>query len=155
MHSRFPEESLVYTTVCLHHAQTEDELASVLAHEIAHISQRHFSRRQEQARNQSPLTVAGLIAGLVLAATAGSDAGLAAMTATQAAAQDSMLRYSRANEAEADRIGSQHLDCGRTRPHAAADMHERMLAAYALHNQSITRISPNPPDLRKAHRRYA
>ena len=104
----------------LHHAQTEDELASVLAHEIAHISQRHFSRRQEQARNQSPLTVAGLIAGLVLAATAGSDAGLAAMTATQAAAQDSMLRYSRANESEADRIGLSTLVAAGRDAHAAA-----------------------------------
>jgi predicted Zn-dependent protease len=117
----------------LHHAQTEDELASVLAHEIAHISQRHFSRRQEQARNQSPLSVAGLIAGLVLAATAGSDAGLAAMTATQAAAQDSMLRYSRANESEADRIGLNTLVAAGRDAHAAADMHERMLAAYRLY----------------------
>jgi len=117
----------------LHHAQTEDELASVLAHEIAHISQRHFSRRQEQARNQSPLTVAGLIAGLVLAATAGADAGLAAMTATQAAAQDSMLRYSRANESEADRIGLSTLVASGRDAHAAADMHERMLAAYRLY----------------------
>ena len=117
----------------LHHAQTEDELASVLTHEIAHISQRHFARRQQQARDQAPFSVAGLIAGLVLAATAGSDAGLAAMTATQAAAQDSMLRYSRANEAEADRIGLTTLVASGRDAHAAADMHERMLAAYRLY----------------------
>ena len=51
----------------IHHAQSEDELAAVLAHEIAHLSQRHFSRQREQAANQSKLTIAGLMAGIVLA----------------------------------------------------------------------------------------
>ena len=58
----------------IHHAHSEDELAAVLAHEIAHLSQRHFSRQREQAANQSKLTIAGLMAGIALAATAGSDA---------------------------------------------------------------------------------
>ncbi|MEP5324074.1 M48 family metallopeptidase, partial [Marinobacter alexandrii] len=79
----------------LHYAQTEDELATVLAHEIAHLSQRHFSRRVEFQKNQQPLNMAGLLAGLILMATAGGDVGLAALTASQAAAQDSALRYSR------------------------------------------------------------
>jgi predicted Zn-dependent protease len=118
----------------IHHAQSEDELAAVLAHEIAHLSQRHFSRQREQAANRSKLTIAGLMAGIVLAATAGSDAGLAAMTATQAAAQDSRLRYSRANESEADRIGLKTLVASGRDPHAAADMHERMLSAHRLYS---------------------
>jgi len=67
------------------YAQTEDEFATVIAHEIAHLSQRHFSRGVEMAQSQSPLNIAGLLAGILLAATAGTDAGLAAMTATQAA----------------------------------------------------------------------
>ncbi len=87
------------------YAQTEDEFATVIAHEIAHLSQRHFSRRIEMAQSQSPINIAGLLAGILLAATAGTDAGMAAMTATQAALQDQQLRYSRSNEAEADRIG--------------------------------------------------
>jgi predicted Zn-dependent protease len=86
-------------------AQTEDQFASVIAHEIAHLSQRHFSRRVEFAKTQQPLALAGLLAGLVLIATTGSDLGLAALTATQAATQDAALRYSRGNEQEADRIG--------------------------------------------------
>lgn len=118
----------------IHHAETEDELAAVMAHEIAHLSQRHFSRQREQAASQSKLTIAGLMAGIALAAVAGSDAGLAAMTATQAAAQDSRLRYSRANESEADRIGLKTLVAAKRDPHAAADMHERMLAAHRLYS---------------------
>lgn len=70
----------------IHHAQTEDEFAAVLTHEVAHLSQRHFSRQRERSQNQNILTIAGLVASIALAATAGSDAGLAAMTATQAGA---------------------------------------------------------------------
>ena len=118
----------------IHHAQTEDELAAVLTHEVAHLSQRHFSRQRERSQNQNILTIAGLVASIALAATAGSDAGLAAMTATQAAAQDSRLKYSRANESEADRIGLRTLVASGRDPHAAADMHERMLAAHRLYS---------------------
>ena len=67
------------------YAQTEDEFATVIAHEIAHLSQRHFSRRVELAQKQSPINIAGLLAGVLLAATAGTDAGMAAMTATLSA----------------------------------------------------------------------
>ena len=110
------------------YAQTEDEFATVIAHEIAHLSQRHFSRGVEMAQSQSPLNIAGLLAGILLAATAGTDAGLAAMTATQAALQDQQLRYSRANEAEADRIGLRLLYDAGMDPYAAPAMFERMLA---------------------------
>ena len=91
------------------YAETEDEFATVMAHEIAHLSQRHFSRRMELAQEQGPMQLAGLLAGVLLAATVGTDAGLAAMTTAQGLAQDAQLRYSRANEAEADRVGLRTL----------------------------------------------
>ena len=116
-------------TGLLMHAQTEDELATVIAHEIAHLSQRHFSRRLEYAKSRQPLTLAAMLAGFVLMATAGSTAGMAALTAAQAAAQDSALRYSRSNEAEADRVGMQTMVAAGRDPHAAAKMFERMLQA--------------------------
>jgi len=111
------------------YAQTEDELATVLAHEIAHLSQRHFSRSVEFRQNQQPLTMAAMLAGLVLLATTGSDAGMAAISAAQAAAQDSALRYSRGNEQEADRVGMQTMVAAGLDPHAAPAMFERMLQA--------------------------
>jgi len=119
------------------YAQTEDELATVLAHEIAHLSQRHFSRGVEFQRKQQPLTLAAMLASLVIMATAGGDAGMAALSATQAAAQDSALRYSRSNEQEADRVGMQTMVEAGMDPHAAPAMFERMLQAarYSGGNQ--------------------
>ncbi len=111
------------------YAQTEDELATVLAHEIAHLSQRHFSRRVEFQRSQQPLNLAAMLAGFVLLATAGGEAGMAALSAAQAAAQDSALRYSRSNESEADRVGMQTVVAAGMDPHAAASMFERMMQA--------------------------
>ncbi|MDG1215348.1 MAG: M48 family metalloprotease, partial [Luminiphilus sp.] len=111
------------------YAVTEDEFATVMAHEIAHISQRHFSRRMEQAQEQGPMQLAALLAGVLLAATVGSDAGLAAMTTAQGLAQDAQLRYSRANEAEADRVGLRTLYNAGMDPYAAPQMFERMYAA--------------------------
>ena len=111
------------------YAQTEDEFATVMAHEIAHLSQRHFSRRMELAAQQGPMQLAGLLAGILLAATVGTDAGLAAMTTAQGLAQDEQLRYSRSNEAEADRVGLRTLYEAGMDPYAAPQMFERMLAA--------------------------
>jgi len=113
----------------LTYAQTEDELATVLAHEIAHLSQRHFSRSVEFQKNQQPLTMAAMLAGLILMATSGGNAGMAAISAAQAAAQDSAMRYSRGNEQEADRVGMQTLVAAGMDPYAAPAMFERMLQA--------------------------
>src|SRR5690554_2900638 len=84
------------------YANTEDQLASVLTHEIAHLSQRHYARSVEQRRQQNMLSLAGLLGSLLLIAAGGGDAGIAALTATQAAAISSQLRYSRIHEQEAD-----------------------------------------------------
>ena len=75
------------------------------------------------------MQLAALLAGVLLAATVGSDAGLAAMTTAQGLAQDAQLRYSRANEAEADRVGLRTLYNAGMDPYAAPQMFERMYAA--------------------------
>lgn len=111
------------------YAQSEDELVTVLSHEIAHLSQRHFSRGVEFQQQNQPLTLAAMLASFVLMATAGADVGMAAMSATQAAAQSSALRYSRTNEQEADRVGMQTLVEAGFDPHAAPTMFERMMQA--------------------------
>lgn len=115
-------------------AESEDELATVLAHEIAHLSQRHFSRGVEFQQKLQPVTLAAMLASLVLMATTGGDAGMAALSATQAAAQDSALQYSRGNEQEADRIGMQTIVDADMDPHAAPAMFERMLQATRYSN---------------------
>jgi beta-barrel assembly-enhancing protease len=110
-------------------AETEDELATVLAHEIAHLSQRHFSRGMEFQQKLQPLALGAMLASMVLMATAGGDVGMAALSATQAAAQNSALSYSRGNEQEADRLGMQTIADAGMDPHAAPVMFERMLHA--------------------------
>ena len=125
------------------YAESEGQFASVLSHELAHLSQRHFARGVEQAQKASLPTMAAMLASLVLAATAGGDAGLAALTATQAAALDSKLRFSRQNEQEADRIGMQTMVAAGEDPYAVPEMFERMLKA--------TRYSRRPPEFLLTH----
>jgi len=125
------------------YAKTEAQLSSVLAHELAHLSQRHFARGVEQQRNSSMPMMAAMMASLVLAATVGGDAGIAAMSATQAVALDARLKFSRQNEQEADRIGMQTMAAAGIDPYAAADMFEQMLQA--------TRYSKRPPEFLLSH----
>lgn len=87
----------------------EDELAGVLAHEIAHVSQRHIARAIADARQMALPTTAALIASMVLAATVSGDLGQAAITGTLAAGAQRRINFTRANEQEADRIGTQIL----------------------------------------------
>ncbi len=111
------------------YAENEHQMASVFAHELAHLSQRHFARRVAEQKKTAITTMAGLLAGLVLAATSSGDAGIAAITASQALAQEQQLRYSRQNEQEADRIGIQTIYDSGMDPSAVPAMFERMLRA--------------------------
>ncbi|HDY7988937.1 TPA: M48 family metallopeptidase [Vibrio vulnificus] len=86
------------------HARTESELASVVAHEIAHVTQRHLARSMEEQARRSPATLAAL-AGSLLLAIAAPEAGIAAITATTAGNMQSQINYTRSNEKEADRFG--------------------------------------------------
>jgi predicted Zn-dependent protease len=89
-------------------SESEDEVASVLAHEIAHVTQRHLLRSFEKHQQQSiPRTIA-LVAAALLAA-ADPAAGLAAITAVQAGGVQSRLNFTRSNEAEADNLGMHTL----------------------------------------------
>ena len=125
------------------HAETEDELAGVLAHELAHLSQRHFQRGQEEAKRNRLPNMAALLTSLVILATAGGDAGMAAITATQAAVLQNKLRFSRQNEIEADRIGMLTLVDAGIDPNAIPRMFERM--------QRAARYRRSPPEFLSSH----
>ena len=112
------------------HAQTEGEYASVLAHELAHLSQRHFARGVEaQKRMQVPL-MAAMLAGVIAAAAGGGDLGMAAIASTQAAAIQEQRRFSRQNEQEADRIGLLNLHKAGFNPRTMPSMFERLMRQY-------------------------
>jgi len=92
-------------------AANESELASVLAHEIGHVEQRHIARMLAKQREGSFIALGALLLAL-LAARAGSsggDAAQAAVMAGQAAAVQQQLNFSREAEREADRVGFQTL----------------------------------------------
>ena len=110
------------------HADNEDQLASIISHEIAHLSQRHFARSLEANRNSSYINFAGLLATIILSSKAGADAGMAALSATQAIAVDQQLRYSRNNEKEADQLGLKIMHASGRNPDASANMLEKMMA---------------------------
>ena len=111
------------------HADSEAAFASVMAHEISHLSQRHFARSVAERQTSARATMAGVLASVLLAATVGGDAALAAISATQAASLESGLKYSRQNEQEADRIGIELLNSANYNPEAMTDMFEAMLKA--------------------------
>lgn len=119
------------------HSASEQEFASVLAHELAHLSQRHYARQLEQQKLSTPLTLAGFLASVVLAATTGSDAGLAAMASTQALSVDQQLRFSRKNEQEADRVGVEILYQSNYDPRAMPAMFEQMFKSSRTRADSI------------------
>lgn len=83
-----------------------DELASVLAHELSHVSQRHISRMIAQQDRQMPWLVGAMILGVLAAhASKNADIGQAAMVGGQALSAQSQLNFSRDMEREADRVG--------------------------------------------------
>jgi len=125
------------------YANTEEQFSSVLAHEIAHLSQRHYARRVEQQQNASTPLIAAFIASIILGMTAGSDAGIAAMAAINAGSMEAQLRFSRQMEQEADRIGMETLVRSGMNPYAMSDMFENMLRA--------SRFTRRPPEFLMTH----
>ncbi|MGB0733510.1 MAG: M48 family metalloprotease [Pontibacterium sp.] len=115
-------------------AQSEAELASVVAHELAHLSQRHYAARVDAQRQNTPLMVAGIL-GSILVASADGEAGSAALLSTLAGQQQLLLSYSRQNEREADYIGMQTLAAAGYSPSAMPKMFMR-LQAYNRFSQS-------------------
>ncbi len=90
-------------------AQSESELAGVLAHEISHVTQRHIARGLSKA-SQSQAASWVAIAVAILAARHNSDVAQGAMVAGQAASASQQLKFSRDFEREADRVGLQVLE---------------------------------------------
>lgn len=84
--------------------QSESELAAVMAHEIAHVSQRHIARLQEEGKNSPLLTGLGVLAGAAVASQS-SDAAQAIVTGTLAMQAHQQIVFTQRAEAEADRIG--------------------------------------------------
>lgn len=91
--------------------ESESELAAVLGHEVAHVSQRHLARSAEASSQNGLISTAAMVAAILVgaAAGAGGDAISAAVAVAQGSAAQSRINFTRANEYEADRVGIRFL----------------------------------------------
>ena len=112
---------------------SRDELASVLAHELSHVTQRHIARMMEQESRTGPLTIAAMVLG-ALAASRNPQAAAAMMTGGTALAMQQQLSFSRDMEREADRIGLGVMTQAGFEPKGFVTMFEKLQQAARLND---------------------
>ena len=125
-------------------SESESELAAVMAHEIAHVTQRHLMRSFEDQKRLSIPATAALIAAAILGAQVNSDIGMAAIAGVQAANVQHQINFTRENEKEADRIGISILAAAGFDPYAMPGFFERMAKASRTYENSA-------PELLRTH----
>ncbi len=122
---------------------SESELAAVLAHEIAHVTQRHLARAYEAAGKLSLPTAAALLAAILLGSQSGQ-AAQAAIAAVTAGSAQYQINFTRANENEADHIGIETL--------SKAGFDPRSMPAFFQRLQRTTRLYGDlPPEFLSTH----
>ena len=124
------------------YTDNESQLASVMAHEISHVTQRHLARAMEEQKRSAPLTWVGAL-GSILLAMANPQAGMAALTGTLAGTQQGIISFTQGNEQEADRIGIQVLQRAGFDPQAMPAFLEKLA--------DQTRFSSRPPEILLTH----
>ncbi|MFM6993436.1 MAG: M48 family metalloprotease [Rhodoferax sp.] len=113
-----------------------DELASVLGHELSHVTQRHIARNMAHQAAQSPWVMGAMILGILAASKSNpnSQAASAVITGGQAAAAQSQLNFSRDMEREADRIGFAVMTQAGYAPQGFVSMFEKLQQANRLND---------------------
>ena len=134
--------NVVLHSALFRYADNESQLASVMAHEISHVTQRHLARAMEDQKNNAPLTWAGTL-GSILLAMASPQAGMAALTGTLAGSRQGIITFTQQNEQEADRIGIQVLQRSGFDPQAMPGFLEKLL--------DQARYSSRPPEILLTH----
>lgn len=123
-------------------ARSESELAGVLAHEIAHVTQRHLARRLEASQRVGLQNTALLLAAILIGMQ-NPDAGTAAVAAGMAGSIQQQLNYSRAFEHEADSLGIRML--------AAANLDPQGMPSFFSRLAETTRYQNRPPEYLSTH----
>ncbi|HEU5136564.1 MAG TPA: M48 family metalloprotease [Steroidobacteraceae bacterium] len=129
--------------------RNEAQLAGVLAHEVAHVTQRHIARRVRSQGRQSIATMAAILAAILVgAATGSSDAALGGISVAQGAAMQQQINFTRANENEADRVGMSFLAAAGFDPYGMPDFFETMgrrNAVLATNRNALPEILQSHP----------
>jgi len=116
--------------------ESESEMASVMAHEVAHVTQRHLYRAFEAASQLSIPTAAAMLAAILLG-TQNAELGMAALTAIQAGSIQFQIDFTRSNEQEADRIGMQTLVQSNLDPRSMPIFFERLQQSSRYYGKGI------------------
>ncbi|MGZ4968553.1 MAG: M48 family metalloprotease [Methylobacter sp.] len=116
--------------------EAESELASVMGHEIAHVTQRHLYRAYEASSRLSIPTAVATLAGVLLG-TQSPALGQAAIVAIQAGNIQFQINFTRENEAEADRVGMQTLAASQFDPRSMPTFFERLQQSSRYSGQNI------------------
>lgn len=115
----------------------EDELAAVLAHEISHVTQHHFSRTYEANKHSDLPIIAALLAAIILGSHGNGDAGQAALLTAAGATAHHQLSVSRHHEEEADRMGIQLMSKAGYNPEMMADFFQKLQNQSRLYGTSV------------------
>ena len=116
--------------------ESESELASVFAHEIAHVTQRHYARAYEVASDSSLPVLAAIIAAVVLGGK-GGEIGEAALATAAAVQIRDQINFTRQNEKEADRIGIQILSDADFNPENMASFFDKIARESRLYGVNV------------------
>ena len=125
------------------YSDTEDEFASVLAHEITHVTQRHIARFLESQVRVTSMTLASIIGSLAMAIINPS-MGMAAASAAMGASAQSRINFTRDNEYEADRIGLDLLYQSGWNPAGMTDLFRKLLSMQGNINPAFTLLIDHP-----------
>jgi len=118
-------------------AGSRDEMASVIGHEMSHISQRHIARSMVANSHQSMVTTAAMLLGLIFAARSrNADVPMAVVTGGQAAIATGQLTFSRQMETEADTFGQDLMTDAGFAPNGMADMFGRLETVSRLNDSN-------------------
>lgn len=128
-------------------SETESELAGVLAHEISHVTQRHIARAAYDNQRNSIMSMAAMLAALVLGAASdmSSDAMQGVITASQALAAQRQINFTRSNEHEADRVGIELLSGAGFDPHGMSSFFEKLGRRYGGSSQYVPELLQTHP----------
>ena len=125
-------------------SDSESEIAAVIAHEIAHITQRHISRMRDKAKANKLGTNAALIAGMV-ASSQDSHAGQAIINTVMATMAHKQLSFGREAESEADREGLRILTRAGFNPNAMPSILQKLEQFADTENAEIREFLQNHP----------
>jgi predicted Zn-dependent protease len=124
-------------------ADTQDEVAGVLSHEIAHITQLHMYRAFEKGKTMNIISMLAMM-GLILASGGDSDVISGAVVGAQAVAAQAQINFTRHNEVEADRVGIRTLAASGYDPQGMADFFQKMA-------QTTRGNGEGPPEFLRTH----